>query len=56
LIITEVLTGPDAGLRLAIVGAVEVMVKPTTLLGTPATVTTTPPVIPPFGTFTKMLV
>jgi len=42
LIVTDVPTGPDAGVRLVMVGEVEVTVKLTMLLGTPATVTTTP--------------
>jgi hypothetical protein len=56
LIVTGAPTGPDAGLRFVMVGVVEVTVKLVALLGTPSTVTTTPPVVAPFGTFTTILV
>ncbi len=53
--VTEVPTGAEAGFRLAIFG-VPATVKETPLLGTPATVTTTLPVVAPVGTGTVMLV
>lgn len=52
-IVTDVPTGPDAGLKLKIPG---VTVKGTPLLEPPPTVTTTLPVVAPFGTDTTMLV
>jgi hypothetical protein len=55
-IVTGVPTGPDAGFRLVMLGAVEVTVKDTPLLATPLTVTITLPVVAPFGTGTVMLV
>src|SRR6266568_2512889 len=53
--VTEVPTAPEVGLRLAMLGAV-VTVKATPLLPTPPTVTTTLPVVAPVGTGTTMLV
>jgi hypothetical protein len=58
-IVTEVPTGPEFGLRLVILGAepeAEVTVNATPLLATPPTVTTTFPVVAPAGTTTTMLV
>ena len=52
-IVTEVPTAPDVGERLFILG---VTVKVTLLLACPLTVTTTDPVVAPFGTGTAMLV
>lgn len=49
---TDVPTGPEVGLRLVILGA---MVKSIPLLATPLTVTTTFPVVAPFGTGTARL-
>lgn len=49
--VTEVPTGPDVGLRLVIVG---VTVKETPLLATPPNVTTTLPVVAPPGTGTTI--
>jgi hypothetical protein len=54
-IVTDVPTGPETGFRLLMLGAVEVTVKSTPLLATPLTVTTTLPVVAPFGTGTAML-
>ena len=54
-IVTDVVTGPEVGLRLMMLGAV-VTVKGTPLLGRPETVTTTFPVAAPAGTGTVMLV
>lgn len=54
-IVTGVPTGPKAGVRLLRLGAVEVTVKSTPVLGTPLTVTTTLPVVAPFGAGTVML-
>ena len=54
--VTEVLTAPDVGLRLVILGAVEVTEKKMPLLAKPLTVTKTLPVVAPFGTGTVMLV
>jgi hypothetical protein len=53
-IVTEVPTDPEVGLRLEITGAL--IVKVTPLLPTPPTVTTTFPVVAPLGTGTMMLV
>jgi len=53
--VTEVPTAPEVGLRLAMLGAV-VTVKATPLLPTPPTVTTTLPVVAPVGTGATMLV
>ena len=55
-IVTEVPTGPDVGLRLVMLGAAVVTVKLTPLLAYPPTVTTTFPVVAPLGTGTTMLV
>ena len=54
-IVTEVPTGPDVGLRLVILGETST-VKGTPLLTSPLTVTTTFPVAAPLGTGTTMLV
>jgi len=53
---TEVVTGPEAGFRLVMLGAVEVTVNNTPLLAALLTVTTTLPVVAPFGTGTEILV
>jgi len=53
-IVIDVPTGPDAGLRLLMLGGM-VTVKPTPLLATPPTVTTTLPVVAPVGTGTATL-
>ena len=53
--VTDVPTGPDVGLRLEMLGGV-VTVKATPLLARPPTVTTTFPVVAPVGTGTPMLV
>ena len=53
--VTEVPTVPELGLRLVIVGG-SVTVKATPLLARPLTVTTTLPVVAPAGTGTRMLV
>jgi hypothetical protein len=55
-IVTEVPTLPDVGLRLVIVGAVALTVNITLLLATPPTVTTTFPVAAPLGTVTMIVV
>jgi hypothetical protein len=55
-IVTNVPTGPVLGLTLLMLGADEVTVKPTPLLPTPPTLTTTGPVVAPLGTGTTMLV
>jgi hypothetical protein len=55
-IVTEVPTGPFAGVRLVTAGAVPVTVNVRALLGRPPTVTTTFPVVAPAGTGTTMLV
>ena len=55
-IVTDVPTGPDVGLRLEMLGPGLVTVKATPLLATPLTVITTLPVVAPFGTGTTMLV
>jgi hypothetical protein len=55
-IVTDVPTGPELGLRLVTLGADAVTVKPTPLLACPPTVTSTFPVAAPLGTDTKMLV
>jgi hypothetical protein len=52
-IVTSVPMAPDIGLRLVMLGATE---KPTPLLATPPTVTTTLPLVAPAGTGTVMLV
>ena len=54
-IVTDVPTAPDVGLRLVIVGVAST-VKLDPLLATPPTVTTTFPVVAPAGTVTTMLV
>lgn len=54
-IMTEVPTGPLAGLKLVIVGG-KVTVNSTPLLATALTVTTTFPVVAPLGTDTEILV
>ena len=55
-IVTDVPTAPDVGVRLVMVGGGTVTVKLTPLLATPPTVTTTLPVVAPVGTGTAMLV
>jgi len=55
-IVTDVPTNPDVGLRLVMLGAGVVTVKFTVLLATLPTVTTTPPEVAPAGTGTVMLV
>jgi len=55
-IATDVPTGPETGLRLVMLGAVDVTEKEKPLLATPLTVTTTLPVVAPFGTGAAMLV
>ncbi len=54
--VTVVLTNPDVGLRLVIIGGGPVTVKFTALLATKPTFTTTFPVADPAGTGTTMLV
>ena len=54
--VTEVPTSPEVGLRLLMLGEGVVTVKLTPLLATPPTVTTTLPVVAPLGTGTTMLV
>ena len=54
-IVTDVLTGPEVGLRLVMFGGVTT-VKTTPLLATPPTVTTTLPVVAPVGTGTAIVV
>lgn len=54
-IVTDVPIAPDGGDKLVILGAA-VTVKFTPLLGTPRTVTTTVPVVAPFGTDVAMFV
>jgi uncharacterized protein YjeT (DUF2065 family) len=54
--VTEVPTGPEAGLRLVILGAVAVTAKLRPLLVWPPTVTTIFPVVAPVGTVAAMLV
>lgn len=53
--VTEAPTAPDVGERLVILGA-DTTVKVLPLLATPATVTTTFPVVAPLGTLAMMLV
>ena len=53
MIVTEVASVPEVGLRLAMLGAT---VKATPLLPNPPTMTTTFPVVAPLGTRTAMLV
>jgi hypothetical protein len=55
-IVIEEPMGPDALLRVEILGLVEVTVKATPLLATALTMTTTLPVVAPLGTGTAMLV
>jgi hypothetical protein len=55
-IVTVAPTSPEVGFRLVILGTGSVTVKPTPLLATPPTVTTTFPVVVPTGTVTTMLV
>jgi hypothetical protein len=55
-IVTDVPTGPEVGVRLVILGAGVITVKLTLLLACPPTVTTTFPAIAPAGTGTTMLV
>lgn len=55
-IVTGVAIGPETGFRLVMLGAVEVTVKARPLLATPLTVTTTFPVVAPFGTGAVILV
>ncbi len=54
--VTVAPTDPDAGFKLAMLGADVVTVKATPALATPPTVTTTLPVVAPAGTVTTMLV
>ena len=54
-IVTEVPTGPEVGLRLVILGGVTI-VNAIPLLATPLTVTTTLPVVAPVGTGAVILV
>jgi hypothetical protein len=54
-IVTEVVTGPEVGLRLVMLGGT-ITVKRTPLLARPPTVTTTLPVVAPLGTGTTILV
>jgi|ERR671924_2166311 hypothetical protein len=49
-IVTDVPTAPDVGLRLVMVGALALTVKVIPLLAVPPTVTTTLPVVAPAGT------
>jgi hypothetical protein len=57
LIVTDVPTAPEVGLRLLMLGdAVLLTVKFTPLLATPSAVTTTLPVVAPLGTTATMLV
>ena len=56
LIVTEAPTTADVGEKLVMLGAAAVTVKATPLLATPATVTTTFPVVAPAGTGATMLV
>lgn len=53
--VTDVPTGPEAGLKLVMLGGT-ITVKGTPLLVRPPTVMTTFPVVTPFGTGTTMLV
>jgi len=53
--VTAVPTGPELGLRLEIVGAAAITVKPSPLLACPPTVTTTLPEVAPAGTGATML-
>ncbi len=55
-IVTDVPTGPDVTLKFVMLGAGVVTVNVTPLLATPPTVTTTLPVVAPFGTATTILV
>src|SRR5260370_422187 len=55
-IVTDVPTTPDPGFSLVMLGAGTVTVKLAPLLATPPTVTTTFPVVAPFGTGATMLV
>jgi hypothetical protein len=55
-IVTSVPASPLVGFKLAMLGGGGVTVKPTPLLATPPTVTTTVPVVAPVGTGTVMLV
>jgi hypothetical protein len=54
-IVTDVPINPDVGFRLVMLGAGTGTVKPTPLLATPPTVTTTLPVVAPLGTVAVML-
>lgn len=56
MIVTDVPTAPEAGLKLLMLGAGVPTVKGTPLLATPPTVTTTLPVVAPLGTGTAILV
>src|SRR5260370_1453402 len=56
LIVTDAPTNPEAGFKLAMLGAGTVTVKLPPLLATPPTVTTTLPVVAPVGTGTTTLV
>jgi len=56
LIVTDIPTTPEVGFRLVTLGPGTVTVKLTPLLVTPPTVTTTLPVVAPFGTGATMLV
>ena len=55
-IVTDVPTGPEVGVRVLIIGVGSTTVKLTPLLATPDTVTTTFPAVDPLGTGTTMLV
>jgi hypothetical protein len=55
-IVTEVATAPDVGLRLVMVGALALTVNVTPLLAAPPTVTTTLPVVAALGTLTTIAV
>ena len=56
MLVTAVPAGPDVGVRLVMLGADDVTVKVTLLLGRPTTVTTTGPLVAPAGSGTLMLV
>lgn len=55
-IVTDVATGPELGVKVLIIGVGNTTVKLTPLLATLDTVTTTLPVVAPLGTGTAMLV
>lgn len=56
MIVIDAPTAPDVWLKVVMLGAGAVTVKPTPLLGCPPTVTTTFPVVAALGTSTTMLV